>query len=417
MVSDIEIINNFNILTDGNLYLWGAGNTGLGVKEEIEESNFNKISYIIDSDQTKWGSKLGSIEVLDPGTLKEYIKVGDVLIIASVYEREIIAQIDKMKLIDIKLCTLYGLHMAIHLNLQSNKIKESYRRKHKYLYNIDKAKADVFHKSYERIGAVRNLLETRISEKTIFVFQPGKVGSSSIVKSLIKKGFIACTSHNIRYEKWDLGGLLREEYFAYLKYMKRNPIKIISLIREPIARDISLFWQLIRGKRLIYNDFLEKDFYLSFEKYLQFAYGDEKNLQEIPSYIKGRIKWGSQFDWYNTEMLSEFDLNIFEHEFRKEKGYTIIKKGNIELLLLKLEKLNKLEKIIGDFVGVTDFQLYNDNEAKEFDCHCAYKEFLENVKFKRSYFDFYYNENEYMKHFYSDSELKDFYKKWESHCN
>ena len=46
-------------------------------------------------------------------------------------------------------------------------------------------------------------------------------------------------------------------------------------------------------------------------------------------------------------MKEVFGIDVFAYPFDAEKGYTLIKEGNIELLLMKMEKLSELENVIG----------------------------------------------------------------------
>lgn len=85
------------------------------------------------------------------------------------------------------------------------------------------------------------------------------------------------------------------------------------------------------------------------------------------------------------------------------------------MLLLKLEKLNDLEHIIGDFVGIENFQLTKSNETQLKESGLAYKEFLRDVRLPREFFEYYYCDNPYMDHFYSLEEKVKFKAKWEDH--
>lgn len=416
MVNDIEIINNFSILTDSKLFLWGAGNTGKKIVKELKKIKLNKVSSIIDADPQKWGSNLEDIEITCPKKFAERVKKNDVLIVASIYVEEILLTLKEMNINDIKICTVFGLYLAVQYNLSSPCVDALYRVEHNYLYNVEKSRVLINLGIKERVNSVCDVLETLNSPNTIFVFQSGKVGSSTIMASLKWNGFRAVHAHSIGYQTWNLGGILIQEYKQYLEFIKSKPIKIISLIREPIMRDISVFWQLIKTKRLIFAGFLEKDLYESFCKYINIAYSTSKTLDNIDPFTKGRVRWGSQFEWFNEEVKPEFGIDIFESEFNIKKGYSIIRKENTELLLIKLESLNHLEGIIGEFIGADNFTLCNSNEAKNYDYYFAYKEFLQNVKFPQAYFDFYYCDNKYMKQFYSDEELQSFKMRWKKHC-
>ena len=108
-----------------------------------------------------------------------------------------------------------------------------------------------------------------------------------------------------------------------------------------------------------------------------------------------------------------FGIDVFEYPFDKEKGYSIIKKDNIEVLLMKLEKLNGLEQIIGRFAGAPHFKLINANIGEKKQYAYLYKDVKDTMKIPREVFDFYYKGNPRMDHFYSEEEKAAFLKKWE----
>lgn len=86
--------------------------------------------------------------------------------------------------------------------------------------------------------------------------------------------------------------------------------------------------------------------------------------------------------------------------------------GNVELLILKLEKINNLQNILGEFVGVNGLELVSTNQAMEKSYKYAYKQFCDEVRIPRRYIEFCYKENEYIEHFYNETERQEFYEKW-----
>jgi hypothetical protein len=124
--------------------------------------------------------------------------------------------------------------------------------------------------------------------------------------------------------------------------------------------------------------------------------------------------YGHQFNWFDNEIKAVLGIDVYKHPFNREKGYSIIKQDNIEVLVLKLEKLNTLESVIGEFVGVSDFKLVNINEANSKPVKYLYKNVRESIKLPRKIFDFYYKDNPRMNHFYTKEEQAEFLKKWEN---
>ena len=70
---------------------------------------------------------------------------------------------------------------------------------------------------------------------------------------------------------------------------------------------------------------------------------------------------GAVFEWFNVELKEPLGLDIYQYEFDKMRGYQIIEKDNIELLLIKLEKLDECSEVIGRFVGKDNFSIVKSN--------------------------------------------------------
>lgn len=67
------------------------------------------------------------------------------------------------------------------------------------------------------------------------------------------------------------------------------------------------------------------------------------------------------FEWFDLEIKENFGIDVYGYDFDKERGFQIIRQDNVELLLMKLEKLDDCQEIIGEFVGAEDFKLIKSN--------------------------------------------------------
>jgi hypothetical protein len=118
------------------------------------------------------------------------------------------------------------------------------------------------------------------------------------------------------------------------------------------------------------------------------------------------------FNWFDNELKAFFGIDVYAHPFDREKGYSIIKQGNIEVLVMKMEKLNSLESVIGEFIGAPQFKLVNDNVGSNKIYKYLYKNVKDAVKIPREIFSVCYG-NPRMSHFYTEEEKAAFLKKWE----
>lgn len=224
----------------------------------------------------------------------------------------------------------------------------------------------------------------------------GKVGSSSIyypLWNIHNKPVVHIHTFNPNNDIHIKG--LRKVYQTFkakalLQLIKNKKIKLISLTREPIGRNISNFFYVLDmfinpysiNKKDLLNDFLKLN--------------PHKRA----------------LNWFDQELKHFFGIDIYNYKFDKEKGYLLINKDdNVELLMLRMENMNSLAKVIGEFVNIPNFELVRTNEGNENWYKELYKYFKENFDIPKEYVESMYN-SKYTKHFYSEKELDTYRKKW-----
>ena len=106
-------------------------------------------------------------------------------------------------------------------------------------------------------------------------------------------------------------------------------------------------------------------------------------------------------------------IDIYKYPFDKEAGYACIKEENVEILILKLETLNKNMKILGEFVGCENIDMVKGNDGVEKYYIYIYNEIKKSIKLSRDLFISQYEQNTRFNHFYTEKEKQSFYKKWE----
>lgn len=229
----------------------------------------------------------------------------------------------------------------------------------------------------------------------VIVFQMGKVGSRSICDSLdacnIKPVFHVHRLNPATPLPWQ-----SERLYADIIRSGRKA-KVITLVREPVSRNISHFFRIMSVNRILdvaggaqdismeelYNNFIEKVTY----------------------------HW-TPLVWLDEELKPVLGVDIYATPFPKEKGYEIIKRGTIELLVLKLEVDDSVkEKAISEFLGVDGFRLRRSNTATTNNYSDVYRHFRENVVLPEAYVRFMYD-SDYVKHFYTEDEVGSFRGRW-----
>lgn len=238
----------------------------------------------------------------------------------------------------------------------------------------------------------------------------GKVASSTIENSLSKqfkiththslfKNYITGEQFNLNnpIKKRDHKFIMGKMISIYLKKIKRD-VKIITLVRDPIARNISMFFQDLH---LLLNDEFTGNARTEYQTGNFFEYFFHKKINHF--YFN---------EWFDKELLKALDINIYNYSFDKEAGYKIIKKDNISILIIKVEKLNQLENEIKKFTGYSDFELVRTNSANRKWYSEIYKNFKNNVKFDENLINKIYT-TKFVKHFYSENEIKKFKNRWQ----
>lgn len=220
----------------------------------------------------------------------------------------------------------------------------------------------------------------------------------------------------------------RPRYFEKLQYMKQyKKIKIITAVRDPIAQNLSALYHGIGAEDWIYGE-LENIVGLEKEKkkrYLEDIFvdnaGDMQKLFEAFIrrfvYTENNVKKNARHARSIQHFLPEFNeniLNIYEYPFDKNKGFGIMRDGNIEVFVYQLEKLNDIIPELSEWIGKSFECLEKGNIGVEKWSGEAYKQAQNKIKISQEYFEKCYQET-YVKKFYTEEDIKKFKEKWYSH--
>jgi len=236
-------------------------------------------------------------------------------------------------------------------------------------------------------------LKTEITQKLqkhspVFVFQMGKVASSSVSYSLEKyyEGavFHSHTFH-ANHHKIDIQ-LLYEHYQNV-----NQKIKIISLVREPISRNISAFFQ--NFKRDTGIDFKDHQY----------------TVQEIQTVFLEKYNHDVSLIWFDEYFEKNFGIDVYSEPF-PDSGHIVFKKNDVSLLLMRHDLVDATKaKLIKEFIPLTDFELQNENVSAAKIYAETYKAFKK-LKLPQSYLDK-MAQSKYMNHFYK-KEISSIIGKW-----
>ena len=254
----------------------------------------------------------------------------------------------------------------------------------------------------------------------LIIYQMGKVGSSTIASSLnslqlpnpiyhihtLTKAGIE-SSENIYREMYGNASVPfnRSKHLTLSKCLRRQLdrglrgkiLKLVTLVREPIARNISGFFQL---RDRWFPNFINQ-------------YNQEAiSTADIKERFLAEYEHQEPLDWFDNEIKHVFGIDVFATEFPKSKGYAIYSGDNVEILLIKLEKLAVCAKdAFRDFLDIDQFVLVKANISSEKEYAEAYKKLIDTVVLPKSYLYMMYS-SKYVQHFYDEQEINRFKAKW-----
>lgn len=403
-VRDLEMLHDIDIIYENRIVLYGTGDYGRRSFRILSQLGI-PIYAVFDSNRKIWGKKFKGHKILSVQDIEEICKDEKVIIIIAIantkHIKSVLDMLDRKRLREIKCYTYFALKTSIELHIDDRRIKKVYRNN----YQIGKRMfSDHILNDWE--NRAREFIFSLMRYDTVLIWQPGKVGSSSIAKSLEKINIQYIQLHCLGFGNW-LNPQIHNSY-GIQHYWKKNPIekmdlhdshkiKIITLVRDPIGRSIADYFEGL-GTEYIKHDNTNSNIYQSIKDFL-------KNEAEVGEY-------GYIFEWFNHEIKEFFGIDIYKYDFDREKGYQIICEGNVEILLIKLEKLNQCQDVIGRFVEAENFCLLKENIGDDKTYKFAYDEVKRKIKIPESIKNFYYRQNEAMDHFYTEEEKNNFLKKW-----
>ncbi|MBI5825772.1 MAG: glycoside hydrolase family 99-like domain-containing protein [Chloroflexi bacterium] len=259
-----------------------------------------------------------------------------------------------------------------------------------------------------------------VSPHPIIIFQPGKVGSTSVHVSLEKKykdiGISTPIHHAHILENIDE----RIEFVSRIRKNPSNTIKkllesknlrdeiysqpekswnIVSLVRDPVAQKISALFQLI-------------DEY--FPDWKQRFDTGANSLMDLQKFFleKEEFQVNGLDAWFENQLKPLCNIDIFDIPFAKEAGYQIYNPGSrINLLIVRLEDLNLVAgQAFKEFINIEDFSIINTNIGEEKPYYQLYNQF-KSLPVPIEYLDNAYN-SRYARHFYTDDEINFFRERW-----
>lgn len=409
-VYDLEICKNIQLLKQaGKIIIYGAAEKGRDILEWLEDAGIHADCFC-DRDIHKWGGQIAGVEIISPFALKDMeIREDFPVYIIACIERpnELVSILGRMKKSGIRVITYWGIKMALYVNAEN--IFEQGSKRMALLSMEKEQKERMFF--YKRWNSLYNFLKSL--DNMLWVVQPGKTASISLETRLKEKKIPYIETHYLEYPAHAIGEKYRAIWEDCIKRRKEKALKVIVAVREPLARDYSAFWQAFSEgvDRAMLMPILDKDLRKMYDSFIDMilkgrAYTKDKLGSLMPS------TWNDELEWFDEQIKRYLDIDVFAHPFDREKGYVTIKKGNIQLLVFKVEKLNHILDVISAFVGAKELPDTNANTADKKWYGMAYAQLREEIKLPYEYVAHYYHDNPKMDYFYTAEEKAAFLDKW-----
>lgn len=266
-----------------------------------------------------------------------------------------------------------------------------------------------------------NFIHNSSYKQKLIVYQMGKVGSTTVWNSLqsLKNVDVyhvhALTQHGLKsvknyYKKNFHRKRVIPDHLLESQYLRKqldkglgsnNKWKIVTLVRDPIAKNISSFFQKLDP--LLAYDYKEKTRNTERKDII-------KDLSDL--FINKFDRHEKPLNWFNSEIKSVFNIDVFSSNFPKTQGYEIYQADHADLLIVKLEQLNECaSEAFNNLLGISEFALLESNISGKKTYGNIYRMFLESIILPDSYIEQMYASN-YVRHFYSEEEIEAFKAKW-----
>jgi hypothetical protein len=400
LINELRIIDNISVLLDNEIVLYGAGYQGVRTLKKLKEAGV-PTSYFCDSDPKKWNTAVEDVEILSPLELKHLDSLKNLTIIITTDKVRFIDEIEEdLKWLSLRtdnISTLFALDISLELNKLTSRINNGY---YNTILNI---RRKLFFLSWaaQHLEMFESWTE---KDNLLLIYSLSKTGTSTVQHSLHEANAIVDHFHRLFFDPYPFLGELKDKYRQNtIDILRtRKSIKVICLMREPISRIISQIFQIVANREITFGDMQKGKLLVdSLTETIMFK-----------KWIKSELNpMFESLNWFDTELKQVFGIDVYAQPFDRENGYSVTKQGNVEVLMMKLEKLNSLEHVIAEFVGLSRFKLVNDNEGDNKPSKYLYKQVRDAVKLPHEVLDSYYKDSR-MQHFYNEEEIAAFYDKW-----
>ncbi len=258
------------------------------------------------------------------------------------------------------------------------------------------------------------LWRMRRTEPPLVVFSMGKTGSTAIARAVheatgapvfqvfrLEPERLAQAEQRYRasHPRAPFAGahhLWESEYLLRKPPGERAPWTVITTVREPIAQAVSAFFHGAGGRARLAGA----------------STGSPPPVEELVTTLVDEQWTRPPVRWFDREFEPAVGIGVYDWPFDPPAGYGVIETPAVRVLLLRQENLAVAPVALARFLHRREpvaVPVHNVGGDKAYGGR--YREFLAGARLPERLLDAAYG-SRYARHFYADSELEDFRRRW-----
>jgi hypothetical protein len=184
------------------------------------------------------------------------------------------------------------------------------------------------------------------------------------------------------------------------------------LVRDPVARNLSTFFQQVKVEPIAPDGGPPTEWKLTssfFDFELVLRNNDTQALTDL-FFERGRHDFPPL--WIDREIKGVLGIDVYATDFPRNQGYAIYHSQKADLLLVRLEDLNRCAaQAFQEFLDLAQFSVVSANVGELKGYASFYRALKSSIVFPTSYLDRMYS-SDFAKHFYSEAERQAFEARW-----
>ena len=258
------------------------------------------------------------------------------------------------------------------------------------------------------------------NQPLLLIYQMGKVGSTSLYKTLLNSDI----PYRVIHTHLLSAGGIKEAYDFHrnkgwqdplaLSSLKTNRVisdkllqtppadlKIITLVREPVSRAISNYFENnIRAD----NNIHANDIDISVDKI----------CRELDKIFRHRItRESTEERWFSNELKTVFGFDVFSHSFDKDAGFAVSSEPGYKLIVSTMESLDTfMRDYLPDILSIEyPLKIQRSNIGADKQTASLYKRVASEFRLDRDLCEKMFS-GRYVRHFYTDQMIDSFISRW-----